>query len=301
LSWLRNGRTVEHALAAPAEIPSAETLHARLAALISFYQWQEAVHSVPVAGRLLRGRSSRMPARGLLSHLDARREPGQSSLVRVRRHRAGRPPLLLPAQIQAIADGCATWDHPAGEWAGNLRDRLIFALLAETGMRLGEVLGMAISDFVMGRGGTAYIEVVPREGNPNGARVKMMRPRRIYVGADLERLFADYLTHLACRAAGLGVPMSPDSPLLVNLDRPPLLAAIWEGTVRDKVTALKKRGTGPAGWTPHWFRHSHASALQIGRIAFDATFPESSESPLPAVQRTGRSRRRERNSAAKRS
>src|SRR6266849_4997679 len=94
LSWLRNGRTAEHALAAPGEVPSAETLHARLAALISFYQWQEAVHSVPVAGRLLRGRSSRMPARGLLSHLDARREPGQSSLVRVRRHRAGRPPLL---------------------------------------------------------------------------------------------------------------------------------------------------------------------------------------------------------------
>ena len=44
LSWLRNGRTAEHALAAPAEVPSAETLHARLAALISFYQWQEAVH-----------------------------------------------------------------------------------------------------------------------------------------------------------------------------------------------------------------------------------------------------------------
>src|SRR6266487_273642 len=56
LSWLRNGRTVEHALAASAGVPSAETLHARLAALISFYQWQEAVHSVPVAGGLLRGR-----------------------------------------------------------------------------------------------------------------------------------------------------------------------------------------------------------------------------------------------------
>ena len=32
----------------PDEAPSAETLHARLAALISFYQWQAAVHSVPV-------------------------------------------------------------------------------------------------------------------------------------------------------------------------------------------------------------------------------------------------------------
>jgi hypothetical protein len=72
LSWLRNGRAVERALTAPGEVPSAETLHARLAALISFYQWQEAIHSVPVAGRPLRGRSSRMPARRLLAHLDAR-------------------------------------------------------------------------------------------------------------------------------------------------------------------------------------------------------------------------------------
>ena len=218
---------------------------------------------MPVAGRLLRGRAARMPSRGLLAHLDARRDPGPSSLVRVRRRRPGRPPLLLPGEIQAIIDGCATWDDTAGDWRGNLRDRLLFSLLAESGMRLGEVLGMAISDFVMGRGGTAYIEVVPRAGNPNGARVKMMRPRRIYVSADLERLFADYLTHLACRAAGLGMNVSPGSPLLVNLGRPPLLAAIREGTVRDKVTALKKKGIGPAGWTPHWFRHSHASALLL--------------------------------------
>ncbi len=68
-------------------------------------------------------------------------------------------------------------------------------------MRLGELLGMRISDFVMGRGGTPHVEIVPREDNPNCARVKMMRPRRVYVGSDLERLFADYLTHLACRAA----------------------------------------------------------------------------------------------------
>ena len=48
-------------------------------------------------------------------------------------------------------DGCAAYGDAAGEWTGNLRDRLIFAMLAETGMRLGEVLGMAISDVVMGR------------------------------------------------------------------------------------------------------------------------------------------------------
>jgi site-specific recombinase XerD len=55
LSWLRNGRTVEHSVAEPDSAPSATTLEARLAALISFYRWHHAVFGVPVAGRLLRG------------------------------------------------------------------------------------------------------------------------------------------------------------------------------------------------------------------------------------------------------
>ncbi|MCQ8836557.1 hypothetical protein [Streptomyces malaysiensis] len=86
-------------------------------------------------------RQRELPQRCLLAHLDARNTPGPSSLVRVRRHRhRGRPPLLLPSQIQAVLDGCAR-PGTGGEWVGNLRDRLLFALLAETGMRLGEVLG----------------------------------------------------------------------------------------------------------------------------------------------------------------
>ena len=265
LSWLRNGRTVEHSLVPQEQVPGASTLEARLAALMSFYRWQEAVFGVPVAGRLMRGAPRRMPARGLLAHLDARAAARPSSLVRVRRgHRGtGRPPLLLPGQIQAILNGCAVFDSATGEWVGNLRDRFLFALLAETGMRLGEALGLRISDFVMGRGGTPFVEIVPRHDNANGARVKMMRPRRVYVGADVERLFADYLTHIACRATELGLPLRVESPLLVNLFRPPLLSSLREGTVRDKTNALRRRGIGVEGWSPHWFRHSHATALLL--------------------------------------
>ena len=64
LSWLRNGRTLEHALVATAEGPSPETLEARLAAVISFYRWHEAVFGVPVAGRLMRGAPRRAPCPG---------------------------------------------------------------------------------------------------------------------------------------------------------------------------------------------------------------------------------------------
>ncbi len=268
LSWLRNSRTVEHAIGAAGSVPSESTLEARLAAVISFYRWQADVHDVPVARRLLRGVPRRHAARGLLSHLDARRAPQASSLVRVRRHRGhDRPPLLMPQQIQQILDACAVYDTATGQWVGNLRDRLLFATLAETGMRLGELLGMRIGDFVMGRGEAACVEVVPREGNPNGARVKMMRPRRVYVSADLERLFADYVTHMACRAAEVGIAVTTEDALWVNLDRPPLLAALQESTVRDKTEALRRKGVGPAGWTPHWLRHSHATALLLAGTA----------------------------------
>ena len=102
----------------PDDVPSAETLHARLAALISFCQWQAAVHDVPVAGRLVRGQPSRAPSRGLLAHLDARRGLAPSSLVKVRRRRRDRPPLLLPQEIQAVIDGCASWDTGAGGLEG---------------------------------------------------------------------------------------------------------------------------------------------------------------------------------------
>ncbi|MFV8315036.1 transposase [Mycobacterium paragordonae] len=264
LSWQRNGRTVEHRLAESDQAPTAATLEVRLAALISFYRWYQAVSGVSLAGRLLRGTPRRRPARGLLAHLDARSDPAASSLVRVRRdRRRDRPPLLLPEQIQAILDGCAVFDTESRSWQGNLRDRFVFALLAETGMRLGEALGLRIGEFVLGRGGTAYVEIVPRSDNPNGARVKMMRPRRVYVGADLERLFADYLTDIACRAAESGIALTNTRPLLVNVARPPLLAALRETTVREKVAALRRRGFGPPGWTPHWFRHTHATALLL--------------------------------------
>lgn len=264
LSWQRHGRTVEHRLAESDQAPTGSTLEVRLAALISFYRWHQAVSGVPVAGRLLRGTPRHRPARGLLAHLDARSAPAASSLVRVRRdRRRDRPPLLLPEQIQAILDGCAVFDSESGSWQGNLRDRFVFALLAETGMRLGEALGLRIGEFVLGRGGTAYVEIVPRSDNPNGARVKMMRPRRVYIGADLERLFADYLTDIACRAAESGIGLTDQSPLLVNVARPPLLAALRETTVREKVATLRRRCIGPPEWTPHWFRHTHATALLL--------------------------------------
>lgn len=50
-----------------------------------------------------------------------------------------------------------------------LRDRFLFALLAETGMRIGQALGLRHSDFVSRE---QRVMIVPRADNANGARAK---------------------------------------------------------------------------------------------------------------------------------
>lgn len=43
-----------------------------------------------------------------------------------------------------------------------------------------------------------------------------MRPRCVYLGTDLERLYAEYLTQLPRRAAELGLPIGADDMLCVT-------------------------------------------------------------------------------------
>ena len=62
-------------------------------------------------------------------------------MVRVSRPRPATPPTLTPEQVRLILDACASWDPAAREWRGSVRDRLLWALLAESGMRLGEASG----------------------------------------------------------------------------------------------------------------------------------------------------------------
>ncbi len=46
--------------------------------------------------------------------------------------------LLTPGWVEAILYACARWDVARGEWAGPVRERLLFATLGKTGLRLGE-------------------------------------------------------------------------------------------------------------------------------------------------------------------
>ena len=137
VTWLRTGLSAAVASIAPeAETrgPAEATVGARLAAVVSFYRFQHDVHG---RGAALARASMRQVRRGryrpMLAHLEGRRD-GRASPLRLRTAAPGPPPVLTPAQVGAILEGCACLERERGEWRGSLRDRLLFETLAETGV-----------------------------------------------------------------------------------------------------------------------------------------------------------------------
>jgi integrase/recombinase XerD len=266
VAWLRTGLP-----AGVARLPAAEedgrlaesTIASRVTAVLSFYRYHADVGQVPVAGRLYRARTLSGQYLPGLVHLrrDAQRP---APAVRVRQPAARPVPVLTPAQVKAIVDACAKWDPASGEWTGSVRDRLLFAALAETGMRLGELLSTQHCDWHAGRGQTPFVEVVPRQDHPAGVRCKSGRYRRIYISDELERLHSEYIWQLCDAGAHDQVDLRGHF-VFVNLRGGQRLAPMRPETVYDKVASLKRQLSGrvPAGWTPHWFRHTHASALLL--------------------------------------
>lgn len=215
------------------------SVNRKLAALTSFCEFH-ARHGVALAGLLVtmapagRGRSAATSFKPFLHHVTKSTEQRRRT-IKLPAARP-RPRVLSAVEAQAILDAC---EH--------LRDRLLFALLLDTGMRIGEALGLRHEDLdIAGR----TVHVVARV-NDNGARAKSGRSRSIPTSGDLMRLYAGYLTD------EYG---SLDSDyVFVNLwGRPHGRPWTYAG-VYDLVGRLRRR-TG-VDFGPHWFRHTYATWL----------------------------------------
>ncbi len=146
------------------------------------------------------------------------------------------PRVLTVAEVQAILEAC-----------GHLRDRFLFALLWESGMRFGEALGLRHEDIAAAE---REITIVPRV-NDNRARSKSRQQRTVPVSAGLIRLHGDYLH---------GEYGDLDSDyVFVNLFAEPRGKALSYPAVHDLVARLRRR-TG-LEFGPHWCRHSAATRM----------------------------------------
>jgi len=212
------------------------TINRKLAAVSAFYQ-HHARHGVDVAALL----TAWQPAgrhgtafKPFLHHI-SKSGPRQRPAIRLKSTRA-QPRVLSGDEVQAILDAC---EH--------LRDRLLLAVLHQTGMRIGEALGLRHEDWQIPE---RQVRII-RRCNDNRARAKSARSRTVPVDASLVRLFADYLH---------GEYGDLDSDyVFVNLWAGPVGRPLSYPAVRDLVLRLR-RATG-IGFTLHEFRHTYAAGL----------------------------------------
>src|ERR1019366_10020308 len=135
------------------------------------------------------------------------------------------------------------------------------------GLRLGEALGLQHRDWHTGRGDTPFIEVVPRD-HPHGVRVKGGRYRRLFVSDALDRLYGEHLWQLCDAGADLAVADLDAALVFTNLAGGTRFAPWRPEAVYDLVGRLRRALSAevPAVWTPHWMRHTHASALLLSGV-----------------------------------
>jgi integrase len=147
------------------------------------------------------------------------------------------PKTLDPEQIVVVLGACE-----------RLRDRFLMALLAETGIRVGQALGLRHSDFVSRQ---RELHIVPRSDNANGARAKVRATSVVPVSTPLVRLYSEYM-HVEYG----------------ELDSDYVFVNLWGGRLGspmsyptvDKLVARIRSRTG-VEFTAHMLRHTHATDL----------------------------------------
>ncbi|WP_433527555.1 tyrosine-type recombinase/integrase [Nocardia pseudovaccinii] len=214
---------------------AASTVNRKLSALSAFYA-HHARHGVDV-GELLT--TWQVPGhRGgwkpFLHHISkGKPQPRRAVSLKARKKL---PRVLTVTEMQRLMDA-----------RDRLRDRFLLALLWESGVRIGQALGLRHCDIAAAE---REITIVPRN-NENGARAKSHEQHTISVSAELIRLWGDYLH---CEYGDL------DSDyVFVNLFAEPQGRALSYPAVYDLVLRLRRR-TG-LDFDPHWCRHSAATRM----------------------------------------
>ena len=241
------------------------TVAVRVAAVLSFYRYHRDVHAVPVADRLYRaGRRAGRYLPGLV-HLRGGPQAGLAVRLRTRGEAAGAG--AHPAADRGDLGGVRAVGCRRGQLGGIGAGPAAAGHARGDGHAAGRVLSTRHCDWHAGRGGTPFVEVVPRQDHPAGVRVKNSRYRRIFISDELERLHSEYVWQL-CDAGAHQVVDLENHFVFVNLRRGQWLAPMRPETVYDLAASLKRRlgAKVPQGWSPHWFRHSHASALLLAGV-----------------------------------
>lgn len=146
---------------------------------------------------------------------------------------------LKPEQVLTLIKSCTL-----------MRDAFLVTLLYNTGMRIGEALGLRHTDIDLSE---RVIWIIPRNDNQNGARAKSKRTRAIPVLDYVINMYEDYMTSTEYENAfEVGTEY-----VFCNVLRGCVGKALSRSYSENLKLYLQKRANIQFTW--HQFRHTHAS------------------------------------------
>jgi integrase len=243
VAWLRAPAANVVVLASGSSRREASTVNRHLSAVFDFYDHQARSGVGPAAELVAWRRAGGRAYTPFLHHVTK----GNPVAVRpVKLAVARRVPRTLSAEeVWAIVAAC---EHR--------RDQFLFTLLAETGMRVGQALGLRHADFVSR---DRLVRIVPRTDNANGARAKTPAVAVVPVSTPLVRLYSEYM-HTEYGDV--------DSDyVFVNLWAEPVGRPLTYAAVHKLVERL--RASTGIEFTPHMLRHTHATDLIRAGVAME--------------------------------
>lgn len=231
-AWARRPAANVIVLAEESARLSARTVNRMLSGVVGFYEFQARRGSTLAQELVVRTRSGRGGYKPFLHGIARGRQRGRA--VRLP-ERQSLPRTLSLEQVAAVID-CQE----------RLRDRFLFALLASTGMRIGQALGLRHEDVVARE---RRIVIRAREDSPRRARSKGGAEGGVPVPAELMRLWNDYMHEE-----------------YGDLDCDFVFVNLWGGRVGrplsySNVDRIVERTRQKVGFrfTPHLLRHTYAT------------------------------------------
>ncbi|BDA71594.1 integrase family protein [Calothrix sp. PCC 7716] len=214
-----------------------KTINTILSAVCGFYDFQERLGAIEDVNAYRYQFQPGRKYKPFLHHISKSKEI-RTRLLKIKEPKKF-PGCLTTEQVKQLVDAC-----------NRIRDKFLVCLLYESGLRIGEALGLRHED--IRSTGENEIHVVPRLDNFNGARAKSASERVVHVSKDLMRLYSDYLIE--------------EYPTVIDSDY--VFVNIWEGSLGSPMTyaavdslfrRLRKKTRLDA--YPHLLRHTHATEL----------------------------------------
>lgn len=236
ITWLRRPDPKVVSLQKQEARRTESSINTILSVVHCFYDYQERLGKANQINGYSSQSHFRKKYKSFLHHINKGKET-RTKLLKLKEPKSI-PKTLTKEEVKILIEACK-----------NTRDKFLLSLLYETGMRIGQVLGLRHEDI---RSFDNEVQITPRNDNANGARAKAKKSYVVHVSEELMKLYSEYL-----------IDEYPE-----DIDSDYLFINIWEGKVGypmsySTIQSLFKNLSLKTGIEvhPHMFRHTHATEL----------------------------------------